>query len=473
MKNPGDVCYFGMVEMDNITKSFGMLREDRSRHTYILGKSGVGKSTLLENMILQDIYAGNGVAFIDPLGDSAEAIIDRIPNYRLKDVVYFNPYDVEFPIGVNMLEAGENEPKHLIASNLMSVMQRLWAGTWSARMEYILNNTILALLDTPGNSLLGVMKMYSDKQFRKFIVDQTDNLIVKSFWENEYPSFSENYRNEAIAAIRNKVGQFFASKLIRNMVGQLKSTINFREIMDGQKIFIANLSKGRLGEDNSNFLGSILVTKLQLAAMSRVDIPESQRKDFYLYVDEFQNVINDSFATILSEARKYRLNLIIAHQYLRQLEDENGKSKIKDAVFGNVGTMIVFQVGVEDAELLAKQFSITNGNNEPAEVFLNLDRGQIITKLFVQSKSLDAFSANTLPPLYTDFTGSRQYVQQYSRQQFSRPQAEVEAEIEGYLTQSIIPTETGEIMRARVPKRKRKPKPEGETNSSAPQNSVI
>jgi hypothetical protein len=340
-------------------------------------------------------------------------------------------------------------------------MQRLWAGTWSARMEYILNNTILALLDTPGNSLLGVMKMYSDKQFRKFIVDQTDNLIVKSFWENEYPSFSENYRNEAIAAIRNKVGQFFASKLIRNMVGQLKSTINFREIMDGQKIFIANLSKGRLGEDNSNFLGSILVTKLQLAAMSRVDIPESQRKDFYLYVDEFQNVINDSFATILSEARKYRLNLIIAHQYLRQLEDENGKSKIKDAVFGNVGTMIVFQVGVEDAELLAKQFSITNGNNEPAEVFLNLDRGQIITKLFVQSKSLDAFSANTLPPLYTDFTGSRQYVQQYSRQQFSRPQAEVEAEIEGYLTQSIIPTETGEIMRARVPKRKRKPKPEG------------
>jgi hypothetical protein len=220
-------------------------------------------------------------------------------------------------------------------------------------------------------------------------------------------------------------------------------------------------------------LGSILVTKLQLAAMSRVDIPESQRKDFYLYVDEFQNVINDSFATILSEARKYRLNLIIAHQYLRQLEDENGKSKIKDAVFGNVGTMIVFQVGVEDAELLAKQFSITNGNNEPAEVFLNLDRGQIITKLFVQSKSLDAFSANTLPPLYTDFTGSRQYVQQYSRQQFSRPQAEVEAEIEGYLTQSIIPTETGEIMRARVPKRKRKPKPEGETNSSAPQNSVI
>lgn len=455
-----DLCYIGLAEIDGMTKNFGILPDDRRRHMYIIGKSGVGKSTLLENLILQDIYHGRGVCFIDPLGDSAEKIIDKIPPYRLNDVIYLNPADLNFPIGFNMLEAQNDEPAYLIAGEMLSLFKKIWVGAWSGRMEYFLNNAILALLDVPGNTLMGVTKMFTDKQFRKFITEQTKNLLVKNFWEIEYNSYSDSYKNEAAGSIINKINQFLSNDLMRNMIGQQKSTINFRKIMDEQKILIVNLSKGRVGEENARLLGGMIITKLQMAAMSRVNIPEKERKDFYFYVDEFQNVISDSFATILSEARKYRLDLVLAHQYIGQLvETEN--EKVKDAIFGNVGTIISFQIGYDDAENLEKVMFPKSQQGETIPFFLGLDRGQIIIKLFVQSKTLDSFYAHTIPPLYEEFIGKKATVEKLSREKWGRPKARVEQEIANYFTQSLIVSDDGEALRARVPKRKRKPKPDG------------
>jgi type IV secretory pathway VirB4 component len=467
MSSALDLTYLGMVEIDGKTKSFGILDEDRRRHMYIMGKSGVGKSTLIENLVLQDIYAGKGVCFIDPLGDSAESIIDRIPNYRTEDVIYFNPADTGYPLALNMLEKTDEEEKFLIIDNLMEVMNRLWEGAWSARMEYILRNTISALLDVEGNSLMGVLKMFNDKQFRKYIAEHTENLVVRDFWQSEFPSFSDSYKNEALAAIQNKVGQFFANDMMRNILGQHKGTLNFREIMDGQKILIANLSKGRLGGENSSFLGSMLVTKLQLAAMSRVDQPEEERKDFYLYVDEFQNLITPSFATILSEARKYRLNLTIAHQYLGQLEEVE-KDQIRKAIFGNVGTMIVFQVSSEDAETFATEFNMKDGREVKSDIFTGLDRGQVIVKLFVQSKTMEPFFGVTLKPLYEEFRGSKQMIIQSSRQKYARKREEVEPDINDYYEQGIVWNEDRTwYTRLRAPKRKKKDKGSAEADSNS------
>jgi hypothetical protein len=461
MSSDLDLTYLGMVEVENVTKTFGILGEDRRRHMYILGKSGVGKSTLIENLVLQDIYAGKGVCFIDPLGDSAESVIDRIPNYRMDDVIYFNPADLEYPLALNMIEKTNEDEKFLIIDNLMEVMNRLWEGAWSARMEYILRNTISALLDVEGNSLLGVLKMFNDKQFRKYIAEHTQNLVVRDFWQNEFPSFSDTYKNEALAAIQNKVGQFFANDMMRNILGQAKGTLDFREIMDGQKILIANLSKGRLGSENSSFLGSMLVTKLQLAAMSRVDQTEEERKDFYLYVDEFQNLITPSFATILSEARKYRLNLTIAHQYLGQLNTLEKTNPIKDAVFGNVGTMVVFQVGSEDAETFAKEFNMKDGSEPRSDIFTSLDRGQVIVKLFIQSKTVDPFFAVTLKPLFEEFRGSKDMVIKSSRQKYGRARKDVERDIHEYYEDALVWNEDRTwYTRLRAPKRKRKEKGE-------------
>ncbi len=453
MADNDNLCYIGTVDVDNSFKSFGMLQEDRRRHVYILGKSGMGKSTLLENMVLQDIYAGHGVCYLDPLGDSAESILDQIPAYRQKDVIYFNPVDMDFPIGLNMLES-KGEPDFLIASSLMTVLKRIWEGTWSSRMEYILNNTILALLETPGSTLLGVVKLLTDKPFRDIIIKNCDNILVKNFWEQEFPRLSPQYQSEAIAPILNKIGQFFSTGMIRNILGQSKSTINFREIMDGQKILIANLAKGKIGEDNSSLLGSMLVTKFQLAAMSRTDMPENERKDFYLYVDEFQNFITDSFATILSEARKYRLCLNIAHQYIAQLTTLESE-KIKNAIFGNVGTIITFRVGASDSEILELELQPV-----PKESFLNLDRGQIIVKLSVSNRTLAPFVAMTIPPIYSGLKGSKQTLINYSRSRWGTPRDIIEGEIKDYFTKGLITNvETGEVVVAAKKKRKRKKKP--------------
>src|SRR3989344_4482052 len=311
-----DITIFGITNFRHQQKQFGIKLDDRRRHMYAIGKTGMGKTTLLENMAIADILAGRGIGFVDPHGESAEKLLDFVPENRIKDVVYFDPSDMNYPIAFNPLEQVGTEFRHLVASGIIGVFKKIWVDMWSARMEYILNNTLLALLEYPGSTLLGIMRMLSDKDYRKKVVDNLKDPVVKGFWVNEFAKYSQKFETEATAAIQNKVGQFVTNPLIRNILGQSHSSLDMRKVMDENKILIVNLSKGKIGEDNSALLGAMIITKLQLAAMSRVDISESARRDFYLYVDEFQNFATDSFANILSEARKYRLCLILAHQYI-------------------------------------------------------------------------------------------------------------------------------------------------------------
>lgn len=421
-----DITVFAKTNFRNREVPFGIKRDDRRRHMYVIGKTGMGKTTLMENMIIQDIVNGNGVAFVDPHGDSVEKILDYIPSSRINDVVYFNPADMEYPIAFNILESVDQNYKHLVASGLMGVFTKIWANLWSARMEYILNNSILALLDSPGNTLLGISRMLIDKKYRKKIVDNVKDPMVRSFWADEFANWNEKYRMEAIAPIQNKVGQFLSSGIIRNIVGQPRSTIDLRSLMDNKKILLMNLSKGRVGEDNSALLGAMIITKLQLAALSRVDIEESERNDFYLYVDEFQNFATESFATILSEARKYRLNLTIGHQYIGQLTGGNkNNTKVKDAVFGNVGTIISFRVGAEDAELLEKEFNPLFSQND----LINLPKHTIILKLMINGVASDPFTAITLPPSTYENTDNAEKVIRISRERYANPVVEVENKI--------------------------------------------
>ncbi|MCX6755103.1 MAG: type IV secretion system DNA-binding domain-containing protein [Candidatus Nomurabacteria bacterium] len=420
-----DITYLGETTFRNKNQLFGIKRKDRRQHVYVLGKSGTGKSALLTNMVMQNIINGDGVCVVDPHGELVEDIVAAIPPHRMKDVVYFNPADTDYHIGLNVLELIDPQYKHLVASGLMGIFTKIWANVWSARMEYILNNAILALLETPGTTLLGVTRMLVDKPYRKTIVDNIKDPIVKGFWVNEYDTWQDKFRNEAITPIQNKVGQFLSSSIVRNVVGQSKSTINLFEIMNERKIFLVNVSKGRIGEDNSALLGGMLITKIQLAAMERVRILEDQRKDFYLYVDEFQNFVTDSFANILSEARKYRLNLTVAHQYTAQLVSANG-SAVRDAVFGNVGTMIVFRVGAEDADFLEKEF-------EPefmAQDIVSLPNYRIYLKLMIDGVTSRPFSAKTLPPMVTKRNlQTEQEVIDISRKLYARPREIVEGEI--------------------------------------------
>ena len=392
---------------------------------YVIGKTGTGKTTMLFNLAVQDIVNGRGVCIVDPHGEFVETVIKRIPESRLKDVVYFNPIDTEYPIGFNVLEVADPKYKHLISSDLMAIFTKIWSNVWSARMEYILSNCILALIDTPGTTLLGIPRILVDKEYRQQIIANIKDPVVKSFWINEYETWRDQFRNEAIVPIQNKVGQFLSTSLIRNIVGQPKSTINIPEIMNSEKIFLVNLSKGRIGEDNAALLGAMIITKIQLAAMERVRIPEQERKDFYLYVDEFQNFVTDSFANILSEARKYRLSLVIAHQYIGQLATKDS-TVVRDAIFGNVGTMIVFRVGAADAEFLEKEL-------EPdftIEDVVNLPNRQIYLKLMVDGVTSRPFSASTLPPLtVTANENNHETVIETSRKLYAKPKNEVEEEI--------------------------------------------
>ncbi len=389
-----DITYFGKTNFRNTDRLFGVKRKDRRQHMYVLGKSGTGKSVLLSNMIIQNIQNGEGVCVIDPHGELVEGILESIPPHRVKDVVYFNPADTDYHIGFNVIQIDDPRYKHLVASGLMGIFTKIWANAWSARMEYILNNAILALLDTPGSTLLGIPRLLVDKDYRQTIVNNLRDPVVKAFWIHEYEAWRDQFRNEAIAPIQNKVGQFLSTSIIRNVVGQSKSTIDIFDIMNSGKIFLVNVSKGRVGEDNSALLGGMLITKIQLAAMERVRIPEDERKDFYLYVDEFQNFATDSFANILSEARKYRLNLTLAHQYIGQLITDTSTA-VRDAVFGNVGTMIVFRVGAADAEFLEKEFE---PEFTPQDI-VNLPNYNIYLKLMVDGITSRPFSATTLPPI--------------------------------------------------------------------------
>ncbi|MFA7244884.1 MAG: type IV secretion system DNA-binding domain-containing protein [Candidatus Magasanikbacteria bacterium] len=405
-----DICLFGQTNYRNQLRRFGIKTDDRRRHMYIIGKTGMGKTTMMENMVLNDIYKGHGVGIVDPHGDFAEKIINYIPPHRINDVVYFNPSDVEFPIGFNILEVRSEEQKHLVASGLMGIFKKIWPDVWSSRMEYILNNTILALLDYPGSTLLGINRLLADKDYRRKVVKQLKDPVVKAFWQTEFASYNDRYAQEAVAPIQNKIGQFLSASVIRNMVAQVKSTINVREIMDSGKIFIMNLSKGRIGEDNSRLLGGMLITEIQLAAMERVDTPENERKDFFLYVDEFQNFATPSFANILSEARKYRLSLIMAHQYVTQLDEI-----VSGAVFGNVGSIVTFRVGASDAEILAKEFA----PNFIEQDIVNLAKYKILLKLMIDGLASHPFSAMTMPPIAQE-TGSAQKVIRVSRERYGR-----------------------------------------------------
>lgn len=424
------INFFAETTFRNIRKKFGIKIDDRRRHVYAVGKTGMGKTAMLVNMAIQDIRAGNGIGFVDPHGEAAVKLLDFIPSNRINDVVYFNPVDIDYPIAFNVMEKVSLEHRHLVAGGLMSVFKKIWPDVWSARMEYILNNCILALLEYPDSTLLGINRILADPDYRKKVVDKITDPVVKSFWTNEFAKYTQRYETEATAAIQNKVGQFISAPLIRNIIGQVRSSIDMREVMDERKILILNLSKGRIGEDNSRLLGALLITKLQLAAMSRVDMPEEKRHDFFLYVDEFQNFATESFANILSEARKYRLNLILAHQYISQMDD-----MVRNAVFGNVGTIISFRVGAEDAEYLEKEFA----PNFSAEDLVNLAKYNIYLKLMIDGIAGRPFSAITLPPLEPTEKSSKEKIIKVSRERYGTPRKEVEEKISRWIGVQDLP----------------------------------
>jgi len=422
------VTYFAETDFRNKKTKFGIKNKDRSRHMYVIGMTGMGKSTMLENLAIQDIQSGEGVAFIDPHGGTAEKLLSYIPEHRIKDVVYFAPFDDEHPISFNVLEDVDPKRRHLVVDGLMSSFKKIFVdsdgkGTFSARMEYILQNILHALLEYPGSTLLGVNRMLSDKDYRKKVVDNITDPSVKAFWVEEYAKYTDKFAAEAAPAIQNKVGQFTGNPSIRNLVGQPKSSFDIREIMDNRKILIMNLSKGRMGEGNSNLIGSMLITKMYLAAMSRADKTESEMRElppFNFYVDEFQSFASDSFANILSEARKYKLNLTIAHQYVDQMSE-----KVKEAVFGNVGTMVVFRVGSADAEIFEKEFA-------PfflLEDVVSLGQRQIYLRLMIDGVGSQPFSATTLPPIQPPEVSYKQQVIDFSRMKFARKKEDVEKEI--------------------------------------------
>jgi len=421
MSNTEEITRFAKTNFRSREVAFGIKTDDRRRHMYIIGKTGMGKTNLLENLVIQDIRNGHGVAYVDPHGDTAEKLIQMIPPERIKDVIYFNPADQDFPIAFNVLERVDPEYRHLIASGLVSVFKKLWADSWGPRLEYILRNAILALLEYPGSTLLGVMRILIDKQYQKDVSAYITDPVVKSFWTDEFTKWNDRVLQEVIAPIQNKVGQFLSSSLIRNIVGQTESSFNIRDVMDQRKILILNLSKGRVGEDNSALLGAMMISKIQLGAMGRVDIPEQERKDFYLYVDEFQNFATESFANILSEARKYRLNLILANQYVNQIDEI-----VRDAIFGNAGTIVSFRVGATDAEFLEKEFEPVFMQND----IINLPKYHIYLKLMIDGIAADAFSAQTLPPIEgEEHEDVAQKVVESTRERYSHSREEVENSI--------------------------------------------
>ncbi len=427
-ENPDRVTYFAATDARGRKQPFGIKAKDRSRHMYVIGKTGMGKSTLLENMAIQDLRNGEGMAFIDPHGSAVETLLNYVPANRVNDVVYFAPFDLEHPIAFNVMEDVGYDKRHLVVSGLMATFKKIWVDAWSARMEYILSNTLLALLEYPGATLLGVNRMYTDKGYRKKVIDNVKDPVVKDFWIKEFNTYTDRYTQEATPAIQNKIGQFTSNPLIRNIIGQPHSSFDIRTLMDNKKILLINLSKGLVGDTNMKLLGSMITTRVFLGAMSRADLPPDQLKKsnpFYFYVDEFQNFANETFAEILSEARKYNLNLIIAHQYVEQMEEE-----VAAAVFGNVGTTVAFRVGPFDAEKLEVVFA---PEFEPEDL-VNLGFAQIYLSLMIDGIGSRPFSAVTIPPIEQPQRAYRQEVIDASRIQFANKREGIETAIYDELT---------------------------------------
>ena len=421
LEGESDVTTFAETVFRDSTKKFGIKRADRRKHQYIIGKTGTGKSTLIKNMIIQDIQNGEGVAVLDPHGDLIHELLDYIPENRLQDVVIFDPGDAEYPVSLNMLEIIDPSQRNLIASGLLDVFKKYFSTSWGPRLEYLLMNSILTLLEVPNTSLLGIIRLLTDNDYNKYIVNLISDPVMKDFWNKEFAQMKGNQKliTEAVSPIQNKVGQFLNASTIRNIVGQPRSTIRVDDIINGGKIFFVNLATGRVGENNSSLLGAMIISQLQFAAMRRVDLPEAQRKDFYVYADEFQKFATDSFATILSEARKYRLNLVLTHQYIEQMPET-----VREAIFGNVGTLQTFTVGPGDAAFLEQEFEPTF----LAQDIINLGRFEMYLKLQIDDMSSPPFSARSLPPA-GERTGSRDEAIRLSRSQYSRRVEVVEEKI--------------------------------------------
>jgi len=414
-----EVTFFGVTDFRNFRHKFGIKSIDRRLHIYTIGKTGTGKSTLMQNMIVDDIHNGKGVAVVDPHGQLVQDVLEQIPSYRINDVIYFNPADREHPIGFNVLENVTPDLRNVVASGVVGIFKKLFAESWGPRLEYILRNTILALLEYPGSTLLGINRLLTDKSFRKRVIKKLEDPVVKDYFENEYERYTDKFRTEAIAPIQNKVGQFLSASTIRNIVGQPKSALSLRDIMDSGKIILVDLSVGKIGEDSSALLGALMITQIQTTAMQRADIREEDRRDFYLYVDEFQNFATESFATILSEARKYHLNLMLTNQYIAQMPEA-----VARAVFGNVGTIVSFRVGASDAGGLVKEF-------EPvfeAIDLVNLDNYHIYVKMAIDGVTRPAFSAHTLLP-QKEPTGQAEKITQVSRERYGKSREFVEEKI--------------------------------------------
>jgi hypothetical protein len=419
--NQDNITSFAVTNFRNTRRRFGIKDTDRAGHVYILGKTNTGKSTLIQNMAASDIERGHGMALIDPHGDLSVSVLDLVPPGRLKDVIYFNPADLDYPIAFNPLDKVEPEKHHLIVSGLISVFKKMCTrdSFWGPRMEHILRNCILALLEQPQSTLADIPLLLTDKYFRAEVVGKVTNQNVRNFWLLEFEKYNAWLKSEATAPILNRIGQFLSTPLIRNIVGQQKSSFNIRRIMDEGKILIADLSKGKIGEDNCSLLGSLLVTKLQLAAMSRADMPEEHRRPFFLFIDEIHSFLTLSFMDILSEARKYGLYLTLSHQYVEQLDE-----RVRAAVIGNVGTIISFRVGVEDAKLLARElYPVFNESD-----LVNLPNHHIYLKLMIDGHTSQAFSAMTLPPATATVSYREQIIDQ-ARKVYGTPREEVERRI--------------------------------------------
>ena len=419
-----EITYIGNRNIWGGEKPFGISPADRRQHLYVIGKTGTGKTTLLRNLICQDIERGNGVGLIDPHGDLAEELLDCVPSWRADDLLYFNPADDDFPVGFNLVRSSVGSRKYLEASAVVGAFKHLWRDSWGPRTEYILYASVAALMECENVSLLSLPRMLSSVRYRQWVLKQVQDPVVRNFWEKEFANFDKRFLAETISPIQNKVGQLLMAAPLRNVFGQVKSRIDPRFIMDNRRIFIANLSKGRLGEDKSNLLGSLLVSKFQTAAMERADRPENKRTDFYLFIDEFPNFSTDSFAGILSEARKFRLNMTLSHQYIDQMRRE-----VREAVFGNVGSIISFRVGLTDARMLANEF----GSRYSPDQFTDLANYEIRVKLLEQGEYGEPFLAKTAAPS-PSYYGHRKNLMKHSRERFGKRRDLVESKIRRWLS---------------------------------------
>ncbi|MDO8486752.1 MAG: type IV secretion system DNA-binding domain-containing protein [Candidatus Curtissbacteria bacterium] len=408
------------------TKEIFLSDEDRRRHVYIIGKTGTGKTQQLVHMVMQDIRAGHGVAFIDPHGDAVEEILEMVPPERAEDVIYFNPADTERPIGMNMLEAQTEQEKHFVATYIVGLMYKLYdphkTGIIGPRFEHAIRNAMLTVMSEPGSTFMEVVRVLTDANFVQELLPKVTDPVVRRYWTDQIAQTSDFHKSEVLDYIVSKFGRFVTDRMMRNIIGQSKSAFDIRDIMDNEKILLVNLSKGRLSEENSNFLGLVLVPKILVAAMSRQNIPEEQRKDFFLYVDEFQNFATETFADILAEARKYRLNLIVANQFIGQIEEE-----VKNAIFGNVGSIISFRVGVTDANYLQHEFSPTFNETD----LINVERFHAYVKTIVNNEPVPSFSMDTTRDLSKVERDPRiaEMIKQLSRLRYGRDVNVVDAEI--------------------------------------------